>query len=116
MKKSDLATLTYGTQRLLQINDTMSVFLVETIKSSISLLATAEPKMAISVINQLSSQIPEIQQFIKQVDTQEVVSVAELAKSLPDYLDLTDKEDYTDSTSTNSKVVNLSKSKKPRGH
>lgn len=93
MKKSDLATLTYGTQRLLQINDTMAEFLVETIRSSFSLLATAEPELAISVIDQLTMQKTQIQAFIVEKDQQEVDGVKELTKALPDHLDLTDPEE-----------------------
>lgn len=93
MKKSDLATLTYGTQRLLQINDTMAEFLVETIRSSLSLLATAEPELALSVIAQLNEQSKQIKAFIIEKDQQEVDGVKELTKALPDHLDLTDPEE-----------------------
>lgn len=93
MKKSDLATLTYGTNRLLQINDTMSDFLVETIRSSLSLLATAEPELAISVIDQLLLKKTQIQDYIVEKDKHELDGVKELSKSLPDHLDLTDPEE-----------------------
>lgn len=56
MKRSSLARLQQQAQELEQINDSNVNALVSILENTFSAIATSEPKMALSIIDQLVSQ------------------------------------------------------------
>jgi len=93
MKKSSLARLQQQAQELEQINDSNVNALVSILENTFSAIATAEPKMALSIIDQLVSQKKSIQEVATEREANAEAYVRQMTKMMPPMIEFEDEDE-----------------------
>lgn len=90
MKKRDLAGLTFRAKQLEEFQKHNLECLVEVVQTGFSAIATSDPKLAITIIDQLYSQKDGILAFLASRDADEKEYIDEVASKIADTITLTD--------------------------
>lgn len=98
MKKTDLARLQQQAQELESVNDSYLQSMITVFENAFSAIATAEPKIALSIIAQMGERKEEINSLIAERKSNADRYVEALASRMPDYLELEDGEEESDET------------------
>lgn len=93
MKKSSLARLQQQAQELEQINDSNVNALVSILENTFSAIATAEPKMALSIIDQLVSQKKSIQEVATEREANAEAYVRQMTKMMSPMIEFEDEDE-----------------------
>lgn len=88
MRKSDLAAVSYEARELNQIKDSVLESLVEVLQSTFSAIATADPEMAIQIIDQLEEQKAGIEAVRLEREENRKQYIETAVKHMADSLDL----------------------------
>lgn len=95
MKKSDLAELQQQASELNQINASNVDALVAILESTFSAIATADPGLAINIIDQLADQKEGIQAVKEEREKKNAAYIRKLASLMPPMIEF-DEEDELD--------------------
>lgn len=90
MKKRDLAGLTFRSKQLEQLNSHSLECLVEVVQTTFSVIATSDPHLANTIIDQLHRQKEGILQFLANREAEEKEYIDMVCASMSDTLELTD--------------------------
>ena len=93
MKRSDLAGLQQQAQELNQINISNVDALVSILESTFSAIATADPRLSLSIIEQLSSQKEQIKQVAEEREANAEAYVRKMASMMPPMIEFDDEDE-----------------------
>lgn len=88
MNKRALATAQFRAKQAEQIMDHSNEKLIEIIQSSFSALATANPLLALEVLEQINAQVPGIEKLATNRLDEEKEYIDLLSSKLPDFMEL----------------------------
>lgn len=96
MTKRGLAELTVGYRKFGKIVDATNERLMEVIESAFSALATANPRLALAVVDQIASQRADLEEAAKEREEDDEGMIQEIIKYAPDSIELTDEKEQED--------------------
>lgn len=96
MKRSDLAQAQQSLRELQQINASTLDNLVTILENAFSAIATADPVMALSIMDILNSQRGEIESVRDEREENAAEFVSRLVKAMPASIEFQDEDDNED--------------------
>ncbi len=93
MKKSDLAILTERASLLTEIYEHSIGKLVAGLEASFSGIATADPELAIDILDQLNAGVPELKKMIEERKLRSEQIRARVMGNLPDSLEFEEEDE-----------------------
>lgn len=97
MTKRGLAELTVGYRKFSKIVDASNERLMEILESAFSAIATANPRLALSILDQINAQRADLETAAKEREEDDEGMIQEIIKYAPESIELTDDEDEEDS-------------------
>lgn len=93
MKKSSLARLQQQASELEQVNDSYLEKMISIFEATFSAIATAEPKIALSIIDQISARKEEIEKMGEERAANAEMYVKRLASMMPPVIEFEDEDE-----------------------
>lgn len=96
MKRSDLANAQQQLRELSQINGSTMEHLVSILENTFSAIATADPTMALSIIDSLQGQREQIENVLEEREDNAAEFVAAMVKSMPPVIEFEEEDNNED--------------------